>query len=119
MEIKSKSIFEEPRTEDGFRICVMRFVRDYYEYDLWLRELAPSVELLNDWRERRITWEEYKQRYLEEMKERDYVVMQLIESIKDKKVVTLLCAERDDRRCHRRLLIESLLYKLPPYNSNN
>ena len=44
MEIKSKSMFEKESEEDGFRICVMRFVRDYYRYDLWLRDSAPIIK---------------------------------------------------------------------------
>jgi hypothetical protein len=29
MIVKAKSIFEEESSEDGFRVCVMRFVRGY------------------------------------------------------------------------------------------
>ena len=108
MVIKSKSIFEKENKEDGFRVCVMRFVRDYYRFDLWLRDLAPSVELLNDWNGKKIGWEEYERRYLEEIEGRKEVIDKLLGLIKEKGVVTLLCAEKEDKYCHRRLLKEYL-----------
>ncbi len=111
--IRSKSIFEKESREDGFRVCVMRFVRDYYKFDLWLRELAPSIDLLNDWKNRKVSWKEYEERYLGEMRGKEEAVKRLMEVIREKKVVTLLCAEKDDRFCHRRLLKEYLNRLLP------
>jgi len=106
MVIKTKSVFDEGDVGDGFRVCVMRFVRDYYKYDLWLRDLAPSVGLLNDWKNKKIGWEEYEKRYLEEIKGKKRFVNKLIGLVKEKGTVTLLCAEKEDRFCHRRLLKE-------------
>jgi uncharacterized protein YeaO (DUF488 family) len=106
--IKTKSIFEKESVEDGFRICVMRFIRDYYKYDLWLQELAPSIALLNDWKSKKINWEEYARRYLEEIKGKKEIVEKLLGLIKEKEVVTLLCAEKEDKYCHRRLLKDYL-----------
>lgn len=106
MIIKSKSIFDESSEEDGYRICVMRFIRDYYKYDLWLKDLPPSIELLNDWRNKKITWQGYEERYLKEIEEKRVAIKELINLIKEKKVVTLLCAEKEDKFCHRRLLKE-------------
>jgi len=108
MVIKSKSIFESVNEEDGYRVCVMRFVRDYYRYDLWLKELAPSIELLNDWKSEKISWGEYERRYLNEIKGKQEVIRKLMDLIKEKAVVTLLCAEKEDKYCHRRLLKEFL-----------
>jgi len=108
MMIKSKSIFEKIGSEDGFRICVMRFVRDHYRYDLWLRALAPSIELLNDWKDKKISWEEYEEKYLKEVKEKKEAIKKLLDLVKEKRAVTLLCCEKDDRFCHRRLLKEYL-----------
>jgi len=108
MEVRSKSIFEKETSDDGFRVCVMRFVKDYYKYDLWLRELAPSIELLNDYKNRKISWEEYEERYLKEIEKRKGPINKLIGLVKEKGVLTLLCAEKEDKYCHRRLLKEYL-----------
>lgn len=108
MIIKSKSVFEKENIEDGYRICVMRFVRSYYSYALWLRDLAPSIELLNDWKNKKVSWEEYEDRYLNEIEGKKEVIKKLVDLIKEKKVVTFLCAEKEDKFCHRRLLKEYL-----------
>ena len=108
MIIRTKSIFERISDEDGFRVCVMRFVRDYYKYDLWLGDLAPSIELLNNWKDKNINWGEYEERYLKEVEGKKEVIKKLLDLIKEKKVVTLLCAEKEDKYCHRRLLKEYL-----------
>lgn len=109
--IKTKCIFKRVEEEDGFRICVMRYIKDFYEFDLWLEGLAPSVELLNDWQNGMITWEEYEERYLGEIRNEEDAIRQhdirvLMEIIKQKKVVTFLCAEKEDTYCHRKLLKE-------------
>lgn len=106
MIIRSKSIFEKKNKDDGYRICVMRFVRDYYEYDLWLKDLAPSVRLLNDYKDKKINWGEYEERYLKGIEGKKEVLEKLVDLIKENKVVTLLCAEKEDKFCHRRLLKE-------------
>ena len=108
MVIKTKSVFEKESSEDGFRVCVMRFVRDYYKYDLWLRELAPSIGLLNDYKNKKTSWEGYEERYLKEIETKRDSINKLIDLVKEKGVVTLLCAEKEDRYCHRRLLKEYL-----------
>ena len=105
--IKSKSIRLKKEKEDGLRICVMRFVRNNYEYDLWYRDLAPSIELLNDYKRKRIDWNEYGRRYLEEISEKKELIGELAKLAKEK-VITLLCWELDDKYCHRRLLIDEI-----------
>ena len=104
--IKIKSILDKKSEKDGSRICVMRFVKDFYDYDEWLRELAPSIELLNDSRKKKIDWNGYVERYLREMDNKK----ELIEKLKGRsdkgEIITLLCWEKDDRFCHRRLLKE-------------
>jgi uncharacterized protein YeaO (DUF488 family) len=108
MVIKTKSVFDEGDVGDGFRVCVMRFVRSYYRFDLWLQELAPSIGLLNDYKSKKISWEGYEERYLKEIEGKKDSINKLIGLVKEKGVVTLLCAEKDDRYCHRRLLKEYL-----------
>jgi len=102
--IKIKSVLEKKSEDDGVRICVMRFVKDFYEYDEWLRDLAPSVELLNDYRKKRIDWSEYEKRYLIEMENKKELIKELKRRSDDGEVISLLCWENDDSFCHRRLL---------------
>lgn len=102
--IKIKSILDKKSKDDGSRICVMRFVRDFYDYDEWLRDLAPSVKLLDDHRKKKIDWNEYERRYLKEMEGKEELIKELKRRSDKGEAITLLCWEKDDRFCHRRLL---------------
>ena len=102
--IKTKSVLDKKSSNDGTRICVMRFVKKFYDYDKWLRDLAPSIELLNDYRKKKIDWSEYEKRYLKEMEANKELIKKLRERSDKGEIITLLCWERDDGFCHRRLL---------------
>lgn len=74
-------------------ICNMDYVH--------LTELAPTQELLNGYRKRRISWSEYEALFLELMKQRR------IEETVPRDLVAdgcLLCSEHKPGRCHRRLV---------------
>lgn len=102
--IKIKSILHKKSKDDGVRICVMRFVKSFYDYDEWLRDLAPSIELLNGYREKKTDWSEYGERYLKEMEDKKKLIKELKSRSDNGEVISLLCWEKDDRFCHRRLL---------------
>jgi len=102
--IRTKSILDKRSKDDGVRICVMRWVKSFYDYDVWLRQLAPSIELLNDYRRKKIDWNEYEIRYLKEMEDKQELIKELKKRSDRGEVITLLCWEKDDRFCHRRLL---------------
>ena len=104
--IKSKSINDKKEESDGVRVCVMRFVRDYYSYDELIQDLAPSISLLQDYKNKKIDWSGYKKRYLEEMKDKKELIENLRKRSDNGKIITLLCWEKDDKFCHRRPLKE-------------
>jgi uncharacterized protein (DUF488 family) len=67
--------------------------------------LAPTVEMLDDYRKKRISWDIYERRFLDLMRERrieDEVDPALLEG------GSLLCSEDKPHRCHRRLVAEYL-----------
>jgi uncharacterized protein (DUF488 family) len=67
--------------------------------------LAPGDVLLDDYKKKRITWNEYERRFLELMRERQ------IDNKLDRKTVAgacLLCSEAKPHHCHRRLVAEYL-----------
>jgi len=71
--------------------------------DGWERELAPSPPLLQAFRQERISWEGFAQRYLEEVGLRRELLGKWRERAQ-RETVTLLCSCRDPGRCHRALL---------------
>jgi uncharacterized protein (DUF488 family) len=68
--------------------------------------LAPTREILDDYKKKRSSWAEYERRFLELLAERD-VEHQLNPSIFSVPTV-LLCSEVTPDRCHRRLVLEYL-----------
>ena len=79
------------------RLCDM----DYVHVPL----LAPSNELFTSYRGGDITWDEYEERYLELLAERE-VTRELDRALFAEAV--LLCSEDTPERCHRRLAAEYL-----------
>ena len=68
-------------------------------------ELAPTAELLADYRKKRCDWATYEARFLELMRERR------IEETLDRDTVAdgcLLCSEHEPHQCHRRLVADYL-----------
>jgi len=69
-------------------------------------ELAPTKELLDDWRDDRIDWPTYEERFRQLMVDRE------IESVLDRTIFeprsVLLCSEHQPEYCHRRLVVEYL-----------
>jgi len=99
--IKTKSIQEKIEASDGKRISVMRFSKGSYDEEC--RELAPSINLLMNYKKKKIDWPEYEKRYYEEMKPKRHLIRELADRAK-KEILTLLCFEKTDEQCHRRLL---------------
>ena len=78
-------------------ICGMQYVH--------APELAPTKELLDDYRKRRSDWSTYEARFLDLLRERcveESVPRELVEG------GCLLCSEDKPHHCHRRLVAEYL-----------
>ena len=70
--IKTKSIYDPVQEEDGQRILVSRYwprgiSKERLQIEEWMREVAPSPDLLDDWKEGELAWREYCERYKDEM----------------------------------------------------
>lgn len=108
MGIKTKSVYEAESQGEGFRLLIMRrWPRGVSKsrVDEWDRDLAPSVQLLNDWIKKKIPFKEFRRRYLEEMKtQRDKI--RILAKRAKKETITLFCHEEEDTYCHRKMLKE-------------
>jgi uncharacterized protein YeaO (DUF488 family) len=118
MPLLTKRIYEPTATADGHRLLVMRFwprgVRKT-AIDSWERALAPTRELLADFRNETIDWPEYARRFRQEMASQpeSALALQALAEHASGEAVTLLCWCKDEQRCHRSLLrdIVSELHK--------
>jgi uncharacterized protein (DUF488 family) len=73
-----------------------------------LTELAPTQEMLDDYKKKRSSWFDYEIRFLNLMAERR------IEEIVSREIIDgscLLCSEEKPEHCHRRLVAEYLKQK--------
>jgi uncharacterized protein YeaO (DUF488 family) len=107
--VKTKSVYDPVEESDGQRILVSRYwprglSREKLSLTEHLKDAAPGVELLQDWKKGNISWGEYKKRYHQEMLQQHETISKLAKMASDK-TITLLCFEREENpHCHRHLL---------------
>ena len=97
--IALKRIYDEESRSDGFRVLVDRMwprgiKKEDAGLDLWLKEVAPSSELRKWYGPDISKWDEFKERYFEELKGHEEEVGELL-SKADGGRVTLLYAAKD------------------------
>lgn len=73
-------------------------------------ELAPTKELLDDYKKRDLSWLEYEQSFLNLISNRG-IEAKIDESLLDG--ACLLCSEAGAQHCHRRLVAEYLQKHIP------
>ena len=73
--------------------------------------LSPSYSLLNDWKDKKISWYNYTKRFIEEIQSNPEA-LQLMKDIKElskEQDVYLICAcHNKKKQCHRFILIEMI-----------
>ncbi|MDR0847327.1 MAG: DUF488 domain-containing protein [Lactobacillales bacterium] len=84
------------------------FMKEIVDSDYVAREdLAPTKELLKDYRDKKVSWAEYVPAYLETLRLRG-TYRNFLKDYKNYKNVVLLCSEATAENCHRRLLAEKI-----------
>ena len=108
--------WNDPITDDdGTRILICLFrprgvPKAKEAWDEWHRELAPSEPLHAAYYGKlgvEISFETYRERFLDEMRERQGWIDELSRRVQRGERITLLCSSActDPRRCHRTLVI--------------
>lgn len=71
---------------------------------------APTKEILDNYKKKNITWDEYEKLYIKLLEERS-----IYKYIEEKNIlregICFLCSEPTEKECHRRLLVEYLSKK--------
>jgi uncharacterized protein YeaO (DUF488 family) len=107
--IRTKSIYNPKEEQDGLRVLITRFYPRGIKkthFDIWKRELAPSQQLLKEFKTNKKTWKEFIKSFKSELQGNK----DTLQTIKDLKIktksqnITLLCFEKDGTPCHRHLL---------------
>jgi uncharacterized protein YeaO (DUF488 family) len=102
MAVKIKRIYEPAAKSDGYRVLVDRLwprgvSREKARLDEWARELAPSTELRRWFGHDPERFEEFRRRYVEELRPQEEKLDALRKRAR-KGTVTLLFAARDTER---------------------
>lgn len=116
MGIKTGRWCNPREPDDGLRILICRFrpralPRARETWDVWMKELGPSPQLLADFHGKggvTITLEEYRRRYVEEMAAQADRIRELAERVDRGENLTLLCSKDCllSQACHRSILAE-------------
>lgn len=111
--IRIKRVYEEPKKQDGFRILVDRLwprglKKEEAKIDLWLKDIAPSNELRRWFSHKEERWEEFKERYREELMKKSGLISQLKDLEKKQGTITLLFSAKDKEHNNAVVLMEIL-----------
>jgi uncharacterized protein YeaO (DUF488 family) len=129
--IKTKSVYSSiEKKGDGLRILVTRLRGRGMPsalYDVWMANLGPSQQLLDEIRCGKIIWAEFKKRYRAELFEGGTIdrrnpliknhgqkfTLRLPQELSKRGHVTLMChCGEDQQHCHRHLLAGILNHKI-------
>lgn len=102
MPIAVKRVYAKPGRDDGYRVLVDRLwprglTKEEARLDLWLKEVAPSNELRTWFHADRSRWQDFRRRYLAELKEHREELRPLAERA-SRSPVTLVFAVKDEER---------------------
>lgn len=116
MPIRTKRWNDPKEPGDGTRILITRFrpralPKSEETWDIWMKELAPSAELLAAFQGKdrpAIGWSTYRIGYVKEMRAQQAMINDLSQRVKGGESITLLCASTciRENRCHRSILRE-------------
>jgi uncharacterized protein YeaO (DUF488 family) len=77
--------------------------------DAWYKDLGTSKELIKSWKTGKVTWPQFRKRYIADLKgEQKQLLIQDLAKRMKKQSITLLCGCRDPNRCHRIILKEQI-----------
>ncbi len=105
-----KRAYEEPSSNDGYRILVDRLwprglTKEAVNKNLWLRDIGPSTELRKWFGHDPAKWQEFKKKYIEELKEKQDLVNVIIDQAKETKV-TLIYGAKDEKHNEAQVILD-------------
>ena len=117
MDIRIKRAYEPPAPSDGYRVLIDRLwprgvSRDQARFDKWERELAPSSELRQWFGHEPSRFEEFRRRYIEELRKQRHRLTKLRRRAKVG-TLTLVYAARDSEHNDAVVLAAVLRRGLP------
>jgi uncharacterized protein YeaO (DUF488 family) len=113
ISIHTKSVYSPAELTDGRRVLTTQYWPrgiSKSAVDEYVRRLGPSRDLLRGFKRGEISWDTYKDRYLQEMQEEDArAEIRRLANLVQRETVTILCVCKDESKCHRTLLRDLIL----------
>ena len=118
--IKTKRTYDKSQADDGFRILVHRIwprglKKTEFKMDLWQKDIAPSASLRKWFKHDESKWNEFKNRYYQELQNEGESIRLLLEKA-EKDTITLLYSSKEDKYNNAIALKEYLEVKLKKHN---
>jgi uncharacterized protein YeaO (DUF488 family) len=109
--VRLRRVYEDPSPADGTRVLVDRIWprglrKDAAHFDEWLKEVAPSTELRTWYGHEPDKFDEFRRRYLAELKHND--ALDRLKAIRRDGELTVLTATRDVDHSHAAVLAKLL-----------
>ena len=114
--VKIKRIYDKSAPTDGYRVFIDKIwprgmEKDKVKYNLWAKDLAPSVPLRKWFHEDPDSnWEGFEEKYMQEL-QISPAVKTFVEKIKNQSMVTLLYGSRNTVENHA-LVLQGYLEKV-------
>lgn len=108
--IKTKSIYDSIENSDGTRILISRYWPRGIKkenFDKWYKDLSPSKNLLKDYKKGKIDFQLFVKLFRNEIIKNNNVIeicQNIAKEAFNGKECTLLCYEKDESNCHRKLI---------------
>jgi uncharacterized protein YeaO (DUF488 family) len=114
--IRVKRAYEDPEPEDGRRFLVDRLwprgrKKEALQLEAWLKEVAPSNELRREFHHDPERWDQFRDRYTEELDNQPQHWQPLLEAAREGDI-TLVYAARDEQHNNAVALRDYLQQKL-------
>jgi uncharacterized protein YeaO (DUF488 family) len=111
--IKVKRIYDPASEDDGYRVLIDRLwprgvSKENANIDLWMKEIAPSTELRKWFHHDPDKWEEFKQRYKDELSNKKDLIDQILKLEEEYKNATFIYSAKDREKNQAMVLIEVL-----------
>lgn len=113
IDIRLKRIYDLPSPDDGWRILITRYWPrgvSKSAVDEYTAKVAPSRELIREFKGGGLSWDGFARRYLEEMQGREArEEIRRLAALASRQRTTLMCVCDDESHCHRSLLRDLIL----------
>ncbi len=111
--IKIKRIYDSSDDNDGYRILVDRLwprgiSKEGARIDVWMKEIAPSTDLRKWFNHDAAKWDEFTQRYTQELADNKSILLEIKNLEKEHKTITLLFGAKDTEHNQAQVLLNIL-----------